>query len=459
MRYQSSLFNIKAIVLMLFCIISPFLKAQEDESPLTVEQKIADLALLWQEVNYNFVFFDKVPDLDWDATFQAYISKVMTTNSRIEHIRVLQQFIALLKEGHTNVVPPRNLRQKYAAFPPIELDAIEGKAAVVNVTPELQSIIPVGSVILAVDGIPTAKYLDQQVLPYVSAATHHDRLRKAIQGRGEPAYGLLVGEVGSQIYVTFEKPNGEIQTQEFTRMAPDAKVEWLKHSPESRPIFQLEWLPGEIAHVHLNGFHSDKVVTEFERALPELQKAKGLIFDVRKNGGGNSANGWKIGSYILKEPTFIGTWRARKHTSVYKAWGRYRSNPEYRKYFEGDAWTDNDSLTVFPSEKNHLGMPVVVLGGSDSYSATEDFLALMSSHPGATLIGGPSSGSTGQPLILELPGGAWAAIISKRDQLPNGQDIVGKGVAPDIEVYQSIKALREGRDLVLEKALEVLRKK
>jgi len=80
------------------------------------------------------------------------------------------------------------------------------------------------------------------------------------------------------------------------------------------------------------------------------------------------------------------------------------------------------------------------------------------SEVSTTIIGQPSAGSTGQPLILELGSGAWAAITSRRDLLPAGSVIVGTGILPDIEAPPSIQSIREGRDLALEKAVEILSK-
>jgi carboxyl-terminal processing protease len=35
--------------------------------PLSAAERSYGLSLIWQEANYNFAFFDRVPDLDWDA--------------------------------------------------------------------------------------------------------------------------------------------------------------------------------------------------------------------------------------------------------------------------------------------------------------------------------------------------------------------------------------------------------
>ena len=49
-----------------------------------------------------------------------------------------------------------------------------------------------------------------------------------------------------------------------------------------------------------------------------------------------------------------------------------------------------------------------------------------------------------------------ARICTKRDTYPDGREFVGIGVIPDIEIEPTRQDIAEGRDVVLEKALEVL---
>jgi len=58
-----------------------------------------------------------------------------------------------------------------------------------------------------------------------------------------------------------------------------------------------------------------------------------------------------------------------------------------------------------------------------------------------------------------LPGGGGGRICSKRDVFPDGREFVGVGVAPSIEVRQTVAGLRTARDPVLERALAELGKR
>ena len=79
---------------------------QENTDRLSDEEKIYGLSTVWKEADKNFVFFDQVPDLDWNKTYQTFIPKVLKTQTTYEYYRILQEFCSLLNDGHTQVVIP-----------------------------------------------------------------------------------------------------------------------------------------------------------------------------------------------------------------------------------------------------------------------------------------------------------------------------------------------------------------
>ena len=70
---------------------------------LTPAEKVYGLSKFWQEVNYNFVYLNKIDRTLWDNRYKELISIVQNTKNDYEYYRELQKFCALLKDGHTNV--------------------------------------------------------------------------------------------------------------------------------------------------------------------------------------------------------------------------------------------------------------------------------------------------------------------------------------------------------------------
>lgn len=428
---------------------------------LSKEEKIYGLSLLWKEASYNFAYFDQVPDLDWDAAYRAALPRVATTRNDLEYYRELQRFYALLEDGHTNVFLPKHLEALLDA-PPISLDDIENHVIVDNIATSLSKQIPLGSVLTQVDGVSVEDLLAREVLPLVSADDAMRR-RMAIWGWGK--LGLLIGPAGSQLSIAITTPTGETRTVEVSRNG-GTEQRWTR-TQAPRPALEVEALEGGIALVAINSFGNREVVDLFAAKFGELRKATGIIIDVRANGGGNSGHAARIVERVTGKPFRSSAWRTRSHVAAYKAWGSYAErNPgqdpafdKLRPYARGDAWLEEAAQTRTPPRGAKLTVPIVVLLGSRTASAAEDFLVMLDSVRRAVLVGEPSFGSTGQPLDLVLPGGGSARICTKRDVFPDGREFVGYGIQPHVRVQRTIEGLRSGRDEVLERGVEVLRER
>jgi carboxyl-terminal processing protease len=429
----------------------------EGEKQLDVQEKIYGLSLFWKEVSYNFANFDQVPHLDWDKVYREYISEVLNTSSTYEYYRVLQRLCALLEDGHTNVYMPESLRDRNTGFPPLGLEEVQRRAIVSNVEKSIAEKIPIGSEILEVDGSPVPEYLKTNVFPYVSSSTEHVLWDLSIRGSAYYGFGLLAGPPGSMALLTIEVPTGAVRNVSVERNKSSRDVDWLIPAADKEESFNLRWLGNDIAFVALNGFGDEKVVEAFEAALPELLAAKGVVLDIRNNGGGSTGIATAIAEHLTAETLVGAAWRTPKHVAAYKAWGRF--SEEYEAYYRGTAWHDGGHEKLIPRPGRKILVPIVLLIGRHTASAAEDLLIYLDPLEHITYVGEPTCGSTGQPLLIDLPGGGRARICTKRDTYPDGRDFVGCGIEPDVLVRPTVQDVRTRRDVVLEKGIEILKEK
>ena len=85
-----------------FSLLPTALMGQEDipdGSELTISpaDRILTLATFWSEAKYNFAFWDRLPDLNWDATFAEYSVRALNVESDIEFFRLAIEFGDLLR--------------------------------------------------------------------------------------------------------------------------------------------------------------------------------------------------------------------------------------------------------------------------------------------------------------------------------------------------------------------------
>ncbi|GAF84236.1 unnamed protein product, partial [marine sediment metagenome] len=128
-------------------------------------------------------------------------------------------------------------------------------------------------------------------------------------------------------------------------------------------------------------------------------------------------------------------------------------------YYNGTVWHEGDPDIIKPQEGNKIKVPIIVLIGHGTGSAAEDFLIALDSIKRATFVGQKTNGSTGQPLIFNLPGGGSARVCTKKDTYPDGREFVGYGISPHEYIEPSIEDILKDRDVVLEKGVGVLREK
>jgi len=457
----------KRILFILFIVTTLEARTQSVDTVLSDSDKLYGLSRFWQEANYNFAYFSNVPDLNWDSAYRVFIPQVLATRSVFEYYRVLQRFCALLKDGHTNVYFPDHINSKRArrSFGDIRLQIYNfgGKPVVVSTAAGTKDVVPVGSEITRVNNIPVEEYINREVRPFISQSAGYIT-------EDWCADYLLDGFLGDTVRIHFRKPDGSLHNILLKReVKPD--VQWQQSLPFT--LFQLTWLPGRIAKIDLNSFNDPKIVDTFITALPELKKAKGIIIDLRRNGGGSSDHASSILSYFTGSDSIRGSkWWTREHRASYKAWGAWKAEKENlgdtsewarksREYFYGRVWYEGGQMTnpnTAPVADRMPLVPLTVLFGHSTASAAEDFLIMLDGLKGrAVTFGQRSFASTGQPLFFELPGGGSARICTKKDTYPDGRIFVGVGIKPDVEIEPTIEDYLKQKDPVLEKAEAYLR--
>ncbi len=404
---------------------------------LNEDEKIAGLSKFWSEAKYNFVNFDLVPDVNWDALYLSYLPKVRQTKTTLEYYKVLMEFCAKLHDGHTNIHAPAELSDELYARPLLRTGLFEDKVLITDVLDDSlrQNGIEKGLEITEINGTAVKKYAEETFKPFLSASTAQDLETRMFD------YNLLAGAIKNPVELTLRDVKGNI----FKKIVARVSVrEQIKKAP-SFQTFEFKMLPNNIAYVALNSFEDNSAAEMFAAKYDEISKADAIIFDVRENGGGNSSVGWTILGFLTDQPFATSKWYTRQYRPSFRAWERPQG-----------VFGDNQKWQ--PNGKKIYTKPVVVLTSPRTFSAAEDFTLAFDILKRGKIIGEATGGSSGQPLSFSLPGGGSARVCTKRDQFPDGRDFVGKGILPDKIVKPTVADFRAGRDTVLEAAVKEVKK-
>ena len=408
----------------------------------TFQQKIWILMQVWAEVRFNFVYFDQVPDLDWDKQIKNAILKILASENIVQYYQILQELVALLNDGHTYILPPREEQEKLD-HPALELQMIENKIIITRTgdSEEIteQKIIP-GLEVMEINGVPAQEHLEKNFLRYYSGGTKH-------WGNAFGLTRLLGGPKNSIVKLKLRSLDGKSKNVELTRNSKMSNQEKFQYQIfDFYPLVEKKTF-GDIVYFELSTFEVEQIVDDFSRELDklDLEKTRGMIIDIRNNWGGSSNTAFKIISYLIDKPIEAAKWKTRKYLPAFRSWGM----PE--------EWYEESMGFVQPSPEKRFSGPLVVLTGHTTYSSAEDFVVPLKYSQRAKIVGDVTGGSTGNPLTVHLPGGYILRICAKRDSFPDGEVFVGKGIEPDIKVITTQKSIIENRDVVLEKAIEIIR--
>lgn len=403
---------------------------------LSDAERVSGLSTYWTQVRSDFVYFDKVPELSWGKVYLEYLKKVLAAKTTLDYYKVMMTLPPLLKDGHTNIYPPKELYDRFYAKPPIQTRLIGERVLVTNVESTMLSHkLSIGDEILAIDGLPVKKYVAEKVLPFISSSTPQDTSVRAF------GYHLLQGDSEKSVLLRVRSISGKTHDLRIARKGYEKK----RGAPQS--AFQM--LPSNIAYLQINDFSTDESVRVLKDGWEKVMHSSGLIIDVRKNGGGSSTFGVQILG-LLKDTPIEGIKSTMRG-----------DNALSREDGNAVSWKalSFSGTSIRPRSSNVFKGPTILLTGPETFSAAEDFVALFKQSKRGVTVGGATGGSTGLPVLVQLPGGGFGRICAKRDTLIDGTSFVGSGLAPDVEVTVTPEDVFSRRDPVLERAIAVLQER
>ena len=200
------------------------------------------------------------------------------------------------------------------------------------------------------------------------------------------------------------------------------------------------WLPDSVGYVHVSAFRDPEASGRtLDAALANLAGARGVVLDVRHNGGGDDRAGKAIASRFVAEPRLYMTVAMRKLGQTPAA------------FAEPVEWW------LRPAGPRQYTGPVALLVNSRSISAAENVALAMRAVPHAVVMGETTAGVMADVAPLPLPNGWEVGVPVNVFRDANGVSWEGVGVAPDLWVANTRPDVEAGRDRVLETALDFLR--
>jgi len=225
----------------------------------------------------------------------------------------------------------------------------------------------------------------------------------------DEAIARIKGKTGTDVDLRVER-NGEQLAFTITR------------APIEFPNLRSQMSGGDIGYINLVGFArgaGEQLHEEVERLMD--RGAQGIVLDMRDNGGGLFQEGIEVASVFI-EDGIITTYRSPQDDIEYEA--------------EGDAFED---------------VPLVVLVNENTASASEIVAGALQDSERAVVVGATTFGKGSVQEVIPLSDASALKLTTAAYLTPDGTDINGRGIEPDVEVSGTPPGAQRAR------ALEILR--
>jgi len=224
----------------------------------------------------------------------------------------------------------------------------------------------------------------------------------------------LRGKPGDPVHITVLRES-EKKVLEFTIVRDVIKI---------RDIKEARILEDGIGYIRLVQF-GENTPKDLDSALDELSKSgmSALILDLRNNPGGLLDSAVEVTQRFLEKDKMVVYTKGRKGSQ----------NMEFRSRF---ARPLND-------------IPMAVLINEGSASGSEIVAGALQDHRRAIIIGTKSFGKGFVQTVVPLSDGSALSLTTSRYYTPNGREIQGKGLEPDIPAEEAVVQRAKKEDLLV----------
>ncbi|MFN2453500.1 MAG: S41 family peptidase [Pyrinomonadaceae bacterium] len=390
------------------------------------EKRLAIFDDVWEAI-YERYYDRTFHGVDWPTQRTMFREAAAGAANSAELYAILRRMIGTLRDAHTRVYAPFekfDWRRPRAISVGVSVREVAGEAVVTNVERDSEASragLRAGDTILRVDDESALAVFARRLRESANSSTPRAARLRAISG-------LFDGAAGSSVKVRWLDSKGREREAVLRR-------EWRTRTQDLR----VKRLSEGYAVIEFDAF-TEAAAKDFARLMAgSLRASRGLVIDLRNNGGGEAEAMTEMASMFLPAGNSLGRFTDRT--------GRAAFAPHTRSALLLSA----DKVALFRA-------PLVILTGERTSSAAEIFASALREAHRAVLIGTQTCGCV---LAIRrhhaLPDGGELYVSEMDYRTALGARLEGTGVIPDEEIQTAKKDLREHRDRAMERALEQLK--
>jgi hypothetical protein len=377
--------------------------------------RLADVIIAWNIFEHFYPYFD-ITKTDWSAVLPRSLEAAANDKDAAAFQNTLSRLVAELHDGHGGVS-----RAVVTGALPLQWDWIEGKLTITAIGKSAEGQLARGDVVTQIGGRAISQVLGEKEA-LVSGATTQWIRWKALSW-------LTQGPRGNPVSLTVETLAEPGKTKEVS----------LKYEPITGPVVEVR--PEKIAELEKGIFYLDisRISNaDFDAALPQLEKARGIVFDFR----GYPTN---LRPAFLTHLSDHNLASAQWHVPLVLWPDRHEM-----KFELGGVWDLKPAAPLLTAK-----MAFITDGRAISYA--ESCMGIIEAYKLGAIVGAPTAGTNGNVNPFTLPGGYRVSWTGMKVLKHDGSRHHGVGIAPTVPVSRTRAGVAAGHDEFLDRAVSVVK--
>ena len=195
-------------------------------------------------------------------------------------------------------------------------------------------------------------------------------------------------------------------------------------------------LDDNIGYLRYESFTDPIGEGNLDEAFLHMMLCRGLIIDIRSNGGGDLTNAQQLAARFCNEKTLVG-------------YLQHKTGPGHSDF------SDLEPQYIEPSSNVRWQKPVCLLTNRHVFSAANEFSVYMRAFPAVKIVGDHTGGGAGMPFTASLPNG-WVVRFSAIPTYDAQRQSAEFGMEPDYRVMMQEADFAKGEDTIIEFARKLL---
>ncbi len=372
---------------------------------------LTSVVIAWNVFQHFYPYFDVI-ETNWEKVLSETLQEVYSNTDKVDFTKTLSKMVAKLEDGHGVVYGERMYHL------PIRTELIEHD---IVITSSNDPKLKIGDIIKKVNGVAAEKV--QKEMEKLISGSPQLRKHRALNVFGSTFHSEL-------LKVLIERDGKELSLDVYNNCSNKNIFFNPINNFQYKTVDIKELEPG-IFYVNLLNCSS----ANFTNQIDKLAKAKSVIYDYRWGGAL---------SLIELIPHLIDTTANSAWWNIPQLVYPNRKEITYHK----TNWSLQPKSPGFTSKSIILTAPSVVSSGETS-------MGIIDHYNLATTVGEPTAGCNGNANWIKLPCGYTVMWTGMKVLKHDGTQHHLIGFQPDFPVEKTMQGIKNRKDEVLEKALEI----